>query len=111
MSLYEVNFGTKILLDDDNQFPVDGFMNPHFHNDGETTVVIQDQKIIAGESYQVQLPGCVLKGNFNIKFKKEAGKQNRVTVNYGMVVGLYSNPMTGQIITEENRSAYASPCN
>tara|TARA_R110002051_G_scaffold257868_1_gene316904 strand:+ start:28879 stop:29214 length:336 start_codon:yes stop_codon:yes gene_type:complete len=100
MSLYEVRFVTRILNQTDNSFPVDGFMNPSFYNDGTTVVVINTQEVAPGDSYHVEFPNCVLKGNFNIKFKDESGGINKVVLNHGMVMGPYTNPMSGAVLSE-----------
>jgi hypothetical protein len=108
--LYDVRFTTRVITETDNVFPIDGFMNPTFHNEGATIVKINNQEVRPRESYKMDFPGCVLNGTANIDFKEEVGKPNVVIVNHGIVVGLHTNPQTGQILTEQERSSGAKGC-
>ena len=85
--LHNVVLATRVLDESDSAFPVNGFMNPHFHNDGETTVSINNQEIAVGDSFSTSFPGCVMQGTMNIRFNDVAGKTNKLIVHYGMVVG------------------------
>lgn len=108
MGLFEVRMVTRILDESDNAFPVDGFMNPTFYNEGANVVVINNQEIASGDSYEARFSGCVLKGNFNIKFKDDTGGVNKVILNYGMVIGPFTDPATGLQYSEASKSILES---
>ncbi|WP_291866651.1 hypothetical protein [Maribacter sp.] len=117
MSLLKVLLTTLILTETDNSYSLNGMMNPHFFNEGKSTVVINHQEVLPGDIYPVQFEGMVLSGTINIKFKDEidiaTGEQklNKLVLNYGMVVGEIDTSTEGASKNNQGQSqGYGGSC-
>ncbi len=113
--MYEISLNTNIISADDSGYEITGMINPEFHNDGDTDVVIQSQVIAPGQSFGAQFPDKVLRGTVSIRFVEAPGVSiNKVILHFGKFIGAYTNPQTGLAYTLEQKqviAAHNSKCN
>lgn len=72
----------KTIVSSDNNYSLDGMINPTFQNSGETAVLIDGRKVLPGESFSVNAPNTILRNEISIIFENEIGKANIIHVGY-----------------------------
>lgn len=72
----------KTITSSDNNYSLDGMINPTFQNTGETAVLIDGRKVLSGESFSVNAPNTILRNSISIIFENETGKANIIHVGY-----------------------------
>lgn len=97
--LFRTQLNTMFIETDELSFPMNGFISPSFYNDGETSVLINHQEVLPGESFSIEVPGGVFEGKCRIQFKSEVGKVDRLVLNAAIYIGKY-------IINDETGQAY-----
>lgn len=95
MALIRGKLAFKAINKSDNSFDLKGMIGPSFFNTGESVVMINNQEVLPGESFSIDLSGIVMEGTVNIEFVLEAGKNNLLMINYVHYVGPFTNPATG----------------
>lgn len=70
------------IVNSENNFSLEGMINPTFQNTGETAVLIDGRKVLAGESFAINAPNVILNNSISIVFETEAGKANILHVGY-----------------------------
>ena len=72
----------KVITSSDNDYSLKGMINPTFQNTGETAVLIDGRKVLAGESFSINAPNVILQNKISIVFESEADKANILHVGY-----------------------------
>lgn len=72
----------KTIVNSENDYSLDGMINPTFQNTGETAVLIDGRKVLPGESFAVNAPNVILTNSISIVFEKEEGKANILHLGY-----------------------------
>lgn len=102
--LFRTQLKTEFLDIDELNYPMDGLISPTFYNDGETSVLINHQEVLPGESFSIEVPNGVFEGKCRIQFKNEAGKVNRLVLNASIYLGKYLDEGTGMPWNQEEQS-------
>jgi hypothetical protein len=93
--LFRTKLKYQFIDIDELNFSLEGLMSPTFYNDGETSVLINYQEVLPGETFSIEVPNGVFEGNCRIQFKSEAGKVNRLVLNSATYLGKYLNEENG----------------
>lgn len=72
----------KTIVSSDNNYSLDGMINPTFQNTGETAVLIDGRNVLPGESFAVNAPNVILTNSISIVFESEPEKANILHVGY-----------------------------
>ena len=85
MQLNQATLGFKKITKDEENFSLDGLIEPTFYNFGEDDVVVHHTTVKTGEQFLAGVTGFVMNGEISIKFK---GNGRRELLLY------YGDPVT-----------------
>lgn len=76
----------QLITYSDNQFSLEGFVNPTFTNLGDSPVMVDGELLQKGDSFKVDLPNLVLSNTISINFLSEVKEECQLSVRYGILV-------------------------
>lgn len=82
MCLVKGTLQKRFIVSNDPNFPLDEMVNPTFTNVGASSVYIDEELILSGESFKIDAPGVVLSGTIAIQFVSQIKSERRLAVRY-----------------------------
>lgn len=76
---------SQLITDSENEFSLEGFINPTFTNVGDSPVMVDGETLAKGESFKVDLPGVILTGTISINFTSPVKTERQLSVRYGIL--------------------------
>ncbi len=76
----------NLITYSDNQFSLNGMINPTFTNVGDAPVMVDGAILQKGNSFKVDLPNLVLTNTISINFLSEVKEECQLSVRYGILV-------------------------
>lgn len=81
--MLRANLGYKHITEDEDNFSLDGMIEPTFYNFGTTDVFVLHSRIKPGESFLAGVSGMVMNGTIPIDFKGSDKSGRDLKVYYG----------------------------
>lgn len=81
--MLKANLGYKMITEDQDNFPLDGMIEPTFYNFGQSDVYVFHSRIKPGESFQAGVSGMVMSNEIPIRFEGNDESKRDLKVYYG----------------------------